>query len=567
MDNNGKKRLADTMELDSILDEARRNREKGFGVTERKVEKKPVVTRRNFDDDFVLYTDDDRTVVAEEPSVNKSKQQKSKKMDVKKPVNKKAIAIIAIVSILFVSLVAFAVFKAFGQFKYADNIYINGVSIGGMTEKQAKDAVMAEQGEFNSNVEITVQAEGKTVVLTNKDLEFYYDIDAALNEAKEYSKGAGLKNGQKDILIPLTIDNQSCINAAKKVAESLDCKAVDAKVVEFDSSKEGDDRFVFEKSSNGIAVRQTELVTQLHSFASDGKTRGIINAKMDVTKPKYTEEYLKLNIKKLSGFTTTSTNNSNGNSNMKLSLSKCNNSIINPGDTWSFNKCTGNSNLTSNGYKPAGVLINGRSETGIGGGICQSSTTIYNAALLCGMEVVERDCHYYKSSYVDAGRDATIDYGHIDLKLKNIFEYQLFMECYMDGVVLHCNIYGLPNPEFDEIKIDSKITEYLANGFRAETSRTFYLKGEKIKTEKLPKSRYYTSAPSTDDPTDEPTEEPTEKPTEKPTETPSDTPTGEPSDPTNPPETSAPTVEQPTPTPPDNENPVENTQTTDTSVE
>lgn len=554
MDNNGKRNIADTRELNSILDEARRNRENGFNVDSRTSTPRSVITRRNFDDDFVLYTDEEVTVPANKQQPKKDNKMKSnnkKSQNNKKGVNKKAVALIVMVSILFVALVTFAVYKTVGDFKYADNVYINGVCVGGMSQRDAKKAVQEHQKNIENNIKITVEADGNNIVLTNADLDFSFDIDAALNEAKEYTKSAVIKSGHKDIMIPLSIDNESCVNAAKKVAENLDCQPVNAMVTEFDSSKEGNDRFVFSESKNGVAVNQTALVTQLHSFASEGKTQGLIKATTDVTEPKYTEEYIRVNVKKLSGFTTTSTNNSNGNDNMKLSLSQCNNSIINPGETWSFNKCTGNSNLTSNGYKPAGVIVNGKNTTGIGGGICQSSTTIYNAALLCGMEVVERECHYYKSSYVDAGRDATVDYGHIDLKLKNIFDYQLFMECYMDGVVLHCNFYGIPNPEFDEIKIDSQITEYLANGFRAETSRTFYLNGKEVKTEKLPKSRYYTSAPSTgDDPTEEPTEHPSEKPT--------DAPTGDPTDPVTPPTdapTTAPPVDNPTDTPPVVENP------------
>ena len=62
------------------------------------------------------------------------------------------------------------------------------------------------------------------------------------------------------------------------------------------------------------------------------------------------------------------------------------------------------------------------------------------------------------SSYCPIGLDATIDYGNIDLKLKNTFDYQLFMECYMEGVNVVCKIYGLENPDFDEVKVTSSRT-------------------------------------------------------------------------------------------------------------
>ena len=125
------------------------------------------------------------------------------------------------------------------------------------------------------------------------------------------------------------------------------------------------------KSRIGCICMGLGLFGQLDEFFSSGKVNGVIEAEVEVTEPKYSKEFLQKNIKKLSSFTTVSTNGANGNHNMELSLKQCNNSIINPGETWSFNKCTGNSNLTSNGYKSAGVIINGKMENGIGGGICQ----------------------------------------------------------------------------------------------------------------------------------------------------------------------------------------------------
>ena len=157
---------------------------------------------------------------------------------------------------------------------------------------------------------------------------------------------------------------------------------------------------------------------------------------------------------------------------MRVALAACNGSIIDPEEIWSFNDCTGDSNLESNGYKEAGVIVDGKSGTGIGGGICQSSTTIYNAAILCGMDIEERYCHYFKSTYIDAGRDATIDYGNLDLKLSNPFSYQLFMKCWMSGTKLTCEIYGLPNSEFDQIKVTTSDPTTKGNSYTVKAWRT-----------------------------------------------------------------------------------------------
>ena len=145
----------------------------------------------------------------------------------------------------------------------------------------------------------------------------------------------------------------------------------------------------------------------------------------------------------LASWETYSTNDANGNQNMKVSLKACNGSIIDPGETWSFNGCTGNSNDTSLGYASAGVIVDGDFTDGVGGGICQSSTTIYNAAVRSNLTIAERSPHTYPSVYAKSGFDAAIDYGNLDLKLKNDSKYQVFLACYMEGTTLHATFYGI----------------------------------------------------------------------------------------------------------------------------
>ena len=131
----------------------------------------------------------------------------------------------------------------------------------------------------------------------------------------------------------------------------------------------------------------------------------------------------------------------------------------------------------------------------------------------------------------------------------------------MDGTTLYCNMYGIENPEFDEIKISSSVTSHFSNGFRAETSRTYYLDGKKVKTESLPNSTYYTSSPggssgSSNSNSNSDTPKPTTKPTTKPsqggntTETTAPTPTPDPEPTPTPDPEPVPTPDpEPAPTP------------------
>ncbi len=535
---------SDTMELNSILEEAKRNRE-GNTADTKVISDTSSKESEDIGDNYVIINDEEEFTDIEEfsKSNKKNKEKKVKAGDRKK----KKLTLLIIGGVLLLLILGGVCFYIFsGSNTFAKNVYVNGVSLAGMNKADAKKLLEKEEQKLADSINIDVTADKKTVKLTKQDFKYTFNTDSILDEALEYSKEKGLKTGEKEYTIALTLDPQSCATASEKVAKEVDTKAKNATVTDCDFSKES---FTIEEGENGVEVKKDALTKALQDFTKAGTLSGKINASSDIVEPKYSKKYLTENIKKISSFTTTSTNDSNGNSNMKVSLGACNNSIINPDDVWSFNDCTGDSNKESNGYKPAGVINNGKHETGIGGGICQSSTTIYNAAIRCGMEVVERRCHYYQSSYVDAGLDATVDYGNIDLKLKNVFDYQLMMNCYMDGVTLHCDIYGLENPEFDKITISSSITSYFSNGYKAQTSRTYYKGDKEIKTEELPNSTYYTSAPggnsgggsddsddddddsssstSSDEPSSssKPKPTPTEAPQPTPTEAPKPTPT------------------------------------------
>jgi vancomycin resistance protein YoaR len=120
-----------------------------------------------------------------------------------------------------------------------------------------------------------------------------------------------------------------------------------------------------------------------------------------------------------------STNFSAGNRprsrNIQLAASFFDGRVLMPGQSISYNDTVGR-RTTARGFKPAGVYINGRHDTGIGGGICQVSTTLYNAALFANLGIKQRQCHSLPVPYVPLGRDATVDYGNIDLVLVNTTE-------------------------------------------------------------------------------------------------------------------------------------------------
>lgn len=104
--------------------------------------------------------------------------------------------------------------------------------------------------------------------------------------------------------------------------------------------------------------------------------------------------------------------------NAKLALDRLVDVTVAPGETFSFNARVG-SFSRDQGYRKAPVSYNGQLIDDWGGGVCQASTTLYNAALLAGMEIVERNRHRYAPSYVPPGRDAAVAFSNIDLRFRN----------------------------------------------------------------------------------------------------------------------------------------------------
>ena len=511
MENKNKQNMSNTMEINAILEEAKRNRTQANApaknVRPQNVQSRPqnVRVQNNRPQPQTAQSQNRRPqphadqvdissgfVVYDEAGKGK-KNQKGKKG------KKSGLTIAVIVAVIvFLCSAGFCAYTfLLSDFEYASNVYVNDICIGGMSEREAEELLAAEETKLLNSININVTAADKSTTLTKADIECTFNTDDVLSQAKQYSEDNLIPKGEQKYYIAPKVSDATLTKIVEKVSTDLNQKATDAKVTKFDSSKSGADRFTFEDEKTGVEINKTSFENQFKTFISNGTVSGEIQAESTNTEPKYTKEYLLKNIKQLSKYETVSTNGSNGNNNMKVAAKACNNSIINPGEIWSFNACTGNSNLESNGYKVAGVLIKGQSAQGVGGGICQTSTTIYNAGLLVGLHVQERRPHAFPSTYCPIGLDATIDYGNIDLKLKNTFDYQLFMECYMEGVTVVCKIYGLENPDFDEVKVTSSRT----SGNGAVASRTFYkdgkrVTGDNLPDEDLPSSRYDTPGSS-----------------------------------------------------------------------
>lgn len=163
----------------------------------------------------------------------------------------------------------------------------------------------------------------------------------------------------------------------------------------------------------------------------------------------------------LGSFSTTfSTRNVNRSTNIRLATQKINGTVIMPGETFSYNQVVGKRTAAA-GFKSAAVYAGGEVTTGIGGGICQVSSTLYNSVLLANLEIVERYNHGFNPGYVPAGRDATVSWGGPDFKFKNSRNYPVKIVANVSGGTISIEIFGLKSDNEYEVEIQSYITSYI----------------------------------------------------------------------------------------------------------
>ena len=179
---------------------------------------------------------------------------------------------------------------------------------------------------------------------------------------------------------------------------------------------------------------------------------------LKVTKPSKTTDMLGEEAfpDRLATYSTTyDGSNYNRSTNLRLSAAKINGVVLMPGEEFSYNKTLGQRTAAA-GYKPAAAYVSGKVVNEYGGGICQTSSTLYNTVLLANLEVTSRSNHCYVSSYVPISRDATVSWGTLDFKFKNNRKYPIKIRAYASNGVVKVDILGVKQDDDYEVVIESK---------------------------------------------------------------------------------------------------------------
>ena len=387
---------------------------------------------------------------------------------------------------------------------FFDGITVQGVDISGMTMEEATAAVTAVEASARPTIQLTMTYNGQNYVYDTDRFGFTYDTAQILEKAYAigrtgtseecYDAVQDLKENPVSYSITATLAEESVQAVVDDVAAQINVPMVNARAVGVDFSKSGSDRFQFAEGTSGLAVDTNDLKAKADAALAKEDKVATLQVVANEVAPTLTVADMQPYVQKICSFSTRSTNTSAGNHNMALALSFCNGTIVNPGETFSFCQTTGNSTNGSLGYVEAGVILNGKSDSDYGGGICQASTTLYGAVLRADLTIVERHNHSWPSSYVPIGQDAAVSYPGTDFQFRNDTNVPVFIQAGMEGRTLTVTLYGYKSPDYDYITISSQKTgtmpTSLGTGCTASGEKQYIKDGQVIRTAAIPNSSY-----------------------------------------------------------------------------
>lgn len=210
---------------------------------------------------------------------------------------------------------------------------------------------------------------------------------------------------------------------------------------------------------------------------------------LELTTPSICVKDLNIFPDMLSTFCTNYVNNPNRTTNLILASNKINGVVLMPGEKFSFNEVVGERTIAA-GYKNAAIFVNGQVEDGLAGGICQVSSTLYDAVIGANLEIVERHNHSKFTSYLPGGKDATVVWGRYDFQFKNSREYPIKIEMSIQNGIATASIYGIKTNEEYEIVIESQCAGTVGTSTVYNAYKVYKQNGIEVKREFLSKDFY-----------------------------------------------------------------------------
>ncbi|MDE6850025.1 MAG: VanW family protein [Clostridia bacterium] len=324
-------------------------------------------------------------------------------------------------------LFAGAVFFCCGfSLRLPRGVYVNGTFVGGLTRADAKRVLRRGIESDLKTKHLHICADERVYAYTFPEIDYsdnFDDLLSSITKSGEYFATVSFRLNGKDEII-----DGICADVYRAPREPY---AV--------FNREGDP-FTYFEGSDGTECDRDRL-----SYDIDKSLEGsFVDVRIctRVVKRNLTIDEVKARTRKLYSFTTFfDANNTDRSGNIRLAADKINGSVVQSGGEFSFNGTVG-ARTEESGFKPAKIIEDGKFVLGYGGGVCQVSTTLYNAALLSGLDITEYHPHSLQVSYVAPSRDAMVSGSYFDLKFKNnrLTPVYVRVNCSLGSIT--CTVYG-----------------------------------------------------------------------------------------------------------------------------
>ena len=360
-----------------------------------------------------------------------------------------------------------------GKDVFYHNIFVNDIPLEGKTLDEARAIVTQQVSNLVSSWRITLRTQdGRSWDITGRDLKMQYDVADQLDQlwaighmgpsAVRYEQVKALSEEPVMRHTTLTYDLSSVNQILTQIKQEIDVPPVSATRVN-DESKWPP--YSYTDDVPGRELDITGLNEQICAMV-DTLESGVVDLAPTVVQAPVTRKHLESQIVQLSTYETAigATSDPGRFINIENGTKRFDKLIIRSGEQVSFNKVAGKRSY-SNGYADAPELAYGDYRQGVGGGICQVSSTLYNAVVNAGLEIKTRYQHSLASNYVPLGLDATVQDDRLDFVFKNTTNADIFIstEYYKKKGYWHTKftIHGRPDPNGYTYKLESEVVEEL----------------------------------------------------------------------------------------------------------
>lgn len=390
----------------------------------------------------------------------------------------------------------------------AEGLYIDEYYVGGMTIAEARD-VLQKAYEGAGQTAATVYWQTNPVKTNLADLGLYWSIDDALSRAatlwqqgnliRRYKIRQDLTGSEYHLSMKKRLTQSAVENfLTDYVADVYDIAPKDAKLTHTGNG------FEVSQDEDGLGVdidATWKKIAMAYAENEDDYTEITVEAELETVRPHCPTDDLNL-IKDLLGssYTDYSVGSATRSVNVEVATDNVSGVVVMPGDTVSVSERM-KPRTAENGYQSGGTMVNGVIEDSIGGGICQVSTTLYNALLKAEVQIDERHNHSMVVSYVSPGKDAAVsEDGGKDLVFTNNRETPIYIEGYTDGTNVYFFVYGVEDrPENRKVTFEATETyrkEYAEGGVEVDAylEKIVTIDGEEVSRVKLHTDHYEPSS-------------------------------------------------------------------------